>query len=146
MELKFSFACVIYYTFKCFCTCVGLWEYNSTCFLKGLVTCVLLFICMVDQTQMYPSSILPSGLFQGIICNSEWEAEMGTFEAWITGGPKLEGGLDLKGRGGGISDPSSYHAPHFTNASFFIGNIWTPFLGRIKKTFPLPWTSGNNRL
>ena len=97
MESKFSFACVIYYTFKCFCTCVGLWEYNSTCFLKGLVTCILLSICMVDQTQMYPSSILPSGLFQGIICNSEWEAEMGTFEAWITGGPKLEGGLDLKG-------------------------------------------------
>ena len=28
-----------------------------------------LFVCMVDQTQMYPSSISPLGLFQVVMCN-----------------------------------------------------------------------------
>ena len=31
-----------------------------------------LFVSMVDQTQMYPSSISPFGLFQGITCNIVW--------------------------------------------------------------------------
>ena len=31
------------------------------------VASILLSVCMVDHTQTYPSSILPLGLFQGII-------------------------------------------------------------------------------
>ena len=44
------------------------------------VTCIFcfLFICMVDETQMYPSSISPLGLFQGIICNID-RMKGGTF-------------------------------------------------------------------
>ena len=34
-----------------------------------LLAFYLLFVCMVDQTQMYPSSISTLGLFQVIICN-----------------------------------------------------------------------------
>ena len=44
---------------------------NLTYCLKSsllLVFCFL-FVCLVDQTQMYPSSISLLGLFQGIICN-----------------------------------------------------------------------------
>ena len=34
-----------------------------------LLAFCFLFVCMVDQTQMYPSSISPLGLFQEVICN-----------------------------------------------------------------------------
>ena len=34
-----------------------------------LLAFCFLCVCMVDQTQMYPSSISPLKLFQGIICN-----------------------------------------------------------------------------
>ena len=40
---------------------------------------------MVDPTQMCPSSILPLGLFQGIIGNIERLKE-DTLKSWITGG------------------------------------------------------------
>ena len=46
---------------------------------------------MTDPTQMYPSSISPLGLFQGIICNID-RLKSGTLEPCITGGRKLEGG------------------------------------------------------
>ena len=36
-----------------------------------LLAFCFLFVCTVDQTQMYPSSISPLGLFQRIICNTE---------------------------------------------------------------------------
>ena len=55
-----------------------------------LAFCFLL-LCIVDQTQMCPSSILPLGLFQGIICNIE-RLKGWNLEPWIAGGPKLEGG------------------------------------------------------
>ena len=42
-----------------------------------------LFLCMVDQIQMYPSSISPLGLFQVIICNAE-SLEGGTLEPLIS--------------------------------------------------------------
>ena len=42
---------------------------NLTYCLKSSVTCILPSVCLVDQTQMYPSSISLLGLFQGIICN-----------------------------------------------------------------------------
>ena len=40
---------------------------NLTCCLKSSLSLVFcsLFFCMVDQTQMYPSSISPLGLLQG---------------------------------------------------------------------------------
>ena len=44
---------------------------NLTYYFKSsllLVFCSM-HICTVDQSQMYPSSISPLGLFQGIICN-----------------------------------------------------------------------------
>ena len=34
-----------------------------------LLAFCFLFICVVDQTQMYSSSISPLGLFQEIVCN-----------------------------------------------------------------------------
>ena len=64
--------------------------YGSKSFLV-LAFCFL-FVCMTDPTQMYPSSISPLGLFQGIICNIE-RLKSGTLEPCITGGPKLEGGI-----------------------------------------------------
>ena len=44
---------------------------NLTYCLKSslLLAFWFLFVCMVDQTQMYPSFISPLELFQGIICN-----------------------------------------------------------------------------
>ena len=44
---------------------------NLTYCLKSslLLAFCFLFVCMVDQTQMYPSSISPLGLFQRIICS-----------------------------------------------------------------------------
>ena len=56
----------------------------------------MLSVCMVDQTQMSPSSISPLGLFQGIKYNIE----------------RLKGdigALNLLGCGGGTSDPSLYY-------------------------------------
>ena len=57
---------------------------------------------MVDQTQIYPSSISPLGLFQGIV----ERLKGGPWRPELLRGPKLEWGSDLKG---GTSDPSSYH-------------------------------------
>ena len=47
--------------------------FNLTYCLKSslLLSFCFLFLCMVDQTQMCPSSILLLGLFRGIICNIE---------------------------------------------------------------------------
>ena len=60
---------------------------------------------MSNQTQMYPSFILPLRLFQEIIHNIERQ-KGGAWSPELLGGPKLEHGSDLKG---GTSDPSSYH-------------------------------------
>ena len=60
---------------------------------------------MVDETQMYPSSISPLRLLQGIICNIE-SLKGGPQSTELLGEPKLEVGPDLKGV---TSDPSSYH-------------------------------------
>ena len=66
----------------------------------------LLIVCMVDPTQMCPSSILPLGLFQGIIGNIERLKEE-TLESWTTGR---------------TLDPSSYsiHAREMLFASHFL--------------------------
>ena len=44
---------------------------NLTYCLKSslLLAFCFLFVCAIDKTQMYPSSISPLGLFKGIICN-----------------------------------------------------------------------------
>ena len=42
---------------------------NLTYCLKSSPAFCFLFVCMIGQTQMYPSSISPSELFQGIMCN-----------------------------------------------------------------------------
>ena len=54
---------------------------------------------MVNQTQMYPSSISPLGLFQEMICNNE-RLKGGLRSPEFMGRPKLKGGT---------SDSSSYH-------------------------------------
>ena len=54
------------------------------------------YVCMVDQTQMYPSSILPLGLFQGIICKIE-RLNGGPWSPELLGRSKLKGRSDLKG-------------------------------------------------
>ena len=56
----------------------------------------LLFVCMVDQSQIYASSIWLSILLQQIICDTE-RLKGGTSEPWITGGPKVEDDLIWKG-------------------------------------------------
>ena len=56
-----------------------------------LLTFRLLLVCMIDQTQTFPSSILPLGLFQGIIYNIE-RLKGGTLESWITGWSWFERG------------------------------------------------------
>ena len=50
---------------------------------------------MIDQTQMYPSSISPLGLPQGITCNIE-RLRGGTWSPELLGRPKLWE-TDLKG-------------------------------------------------
>ena len=59
---------------------------NLTYCLKSsmLLAFCFMFVCIVDQTQIYPSSISPLGLFQSIICNIERLRE-GALEPWITG-------------------------------------------------------------
>ena len=50
-----------------------------------------LFVRMVDQTQMYPSSMSPVALFQGTICNNErLKGDSRSLE--LQGGSKVEGG------------------------------------------------------
>ena len=82
------------------------------------------FVCMVDPTQMCPSSVSPLGLFQGITWNIEWLKD-GTLEPWIAGVPKLKGEPNLKKM---TSDPSLYHA--LLNLNFF--SCSTYFIAKFK--------------
>ena len=71
---------------------------NLTYCLKSslLLAFCFLLVCMVDQTQMFPSFILPPGLLQEIICNIE-RLKGGPWSPELLGGPKLEGWPYLKG-------------------------------------------------
>ena len=72
---------------------------NLTCCFKScqLLAFCFLLVCMVDQTQIFPSSISPLGLFQRI-CNFERQ-KGGTLEPF-----EKRGGGARRGRGA-----SSYH-------------------------------------
>ena len=73
-----------------------------------IVTCILLSFCMVDNTQMYPSSISPLGLYPGIICNIR-SLKRGPWGPELLGERNLEPRPDLKR---GTSGPSSYPDAH----------------------------------
>ena len=75
---------------------------NLSYYLKSslLLAFCFLLACVVDQTQMCPSSISPLGIFQGIICNIgrfKRKEEGRVLESWITGGTYRRGGLIWKG-------------------------------------------------
>ena len=56
----------------CFCGLYRITCLNSFCLKSSFVLALcFIIVCMVDQTQMYPSCISPLGLFQGITCNIE---------------------------------------------------------------------------
>ena len=63
---------------------------NLTYCLKSslLLAFLFLFVCMINKTQMYPSSISPLALLQGIIPNSEKaeRGDLGALNYW--GGPQ----------------------------------------------------------
>ena len=71
------------------------------------VTCILLSVCLFGwwNSKNVPSSILPLGLLQGIICNIE-RLKGGTLEPWITRGTKIGGEPNLKGA---TPEPSYAH-------------------------------------
>ena len=86
-------------------TCLLVWPFPQSPRLRVtycsklslLLASCFLFICMVDPTQMCPSSVSPLRLFHGIICFLE-RLKGGTWELWITGGRNL----DWRGREGGL--------------------------------------------
>ena len=109
-----------------------------------LAFCFLL-LCIVDQTQMCPSSILPLGLFQGIIRNIE-RLKGWNLKPWIAGGPKLAEGPYLKG---GTSNPSSYHADMILYVIFkvlFTNKLWLLKVSRLCIKHVLSITNHLNNL
>ena len=95
---------------------------NLTYWLKSslLLGFCFLFVCMVNQTQMYPSSVSPSRQFQRIICNIE-RLEGGTLEPWITWGTLIGEGIWFEM---GTSDLCSYHEFESTSLEAQIHFEW----------------------
>ena len=85
-----------------------------------IVTCILLSFCMVDNTQMYPSSISPLGLYPGIICNIR-SLKRGPWGPELLGERNLEPRPDLKR---GTSGPSSYHDNNINVRSPDFDEMW----------------------
>ena len=73
-----------------------------------LLAFCFLFVCMMDQTQMCPSSISPVRLFLGDHMFNTERLKADTLEPWITWVPKLEEEPNLKRGGvgwGGVLGP-----------------------------------------
>ena len=100
MELTKGGSRMGYLSFFClhWITCLSIYSHTCLIFLiaQNLPFCFL-FVCMVDQTEMCPSSISPLGLLQRIKCNTERLKGTLAWRPELLGGPKSYRGPDLKG-------------------------------------------------
>ena len=89
------------------------------------ISILLLLVCMVDPTQMCPSSIFLSELFQGIICKTVRQkmGDVETLNYW-------RGRVILKG----ASYPSSYHVYKHRFFSRYRDIVSFPFLLKKSET------------